>query len=148
MSATTVDIDTQRKGSGDVVIGQHSVAATTKIPGGVLVARDATGYAVNASDVAARSFAGVSCEMADNTSGAAADLDVRVHRRGIFEFAYTGALAVADIGKQVLVSDNQTVSVASTSHTLICGKLFKMSATSGKVWIEIDAAVDSNTPTT
>jgi len=138
MSAVTVDQNIP-KYIGD--IGEWGVKASEKIPAGVLVARNATPAAVNASDAAALVFAGVSCGMADNSSGLVNAINVRVHRRGIYEYPSNGTVAVTDIGKPLYVYDNHTLSIAATTHSLIAGRLVKIPS-SGYVWVEIDAAVD------
>jgi hypothetical protein len=145
MSATTVDRATLQWGFGVMIEGEWPVAATTKIPGGVLTARNTSGYAVNASDAASLTFAGISKNQADNTSGAAAALNVKTHRKGVFRLGKTGTITAADIGKDCYVSDNQTIALTGTSHALKCGKLAGL--VDSDVWVEIDSAVDANAAT-
>ncbi|MDD5087203.1 MAG: hypothetical protein PHI18_00190 [bacterium] len=146
MSATTEDRNTVQWGTGEMRIGEWPVYTLIVIPGGTLVARDTSGYAKLASDAASRTFAGVSESQADNSAGASGAINVRVHRRGVFKFASATTFTAADIGKQVYVSDNQTVALTGTSHSLKCGRLVAIDD-DGDVWIEIDLDVDSNTPT-
>jgi len=146
MGATTTDRNTLQWGWGCVISDEWDVLTATKIPAGVLVARDASGYAKNASDAASLTFAGISKEQADNTSGATGDKKVKVHSKGRFKLAAATTYTAADIGKQVYVSDNQTVIVATNSHNLKCGRLIAV-ASDGDVWVEIDADVNRNTAT-
>jgi len=146
MSATTSDRATLQWGTGEMRIGEWPVYAAEKIPAGTLVARSTSGYAYKATDAASRTFAGVSESQADNTDGLSAAINVTVHRRGVFKFASAATFTAADIGKQVYVSDNQTVALTGTSHSLKCGRVTAIDA-DGDVWIEIDLDVDSNTPT-
>lgn len=76
---------------------------------GVMVALDADGYLVEADDVTAVSFWGISLEAKDNTGGADGAIDCLVKRSGLV--ALTGAgLAATDVGKEVwLVTDSSTV---------------------------------------
>lgn len=145
MSATTSDRLTKQWGGTPMTLGEWPVKAAEKIPGGVLTARNTSGYAVNASDAASLTFAGVAVEAADNTNGAPAAITVQTHRRGVFLFANGDAIAAADIGKVVYVADNQTVVKADPGHTLKCGKVAAVE--SAGVWVEIDSAVDANAAT-
>lgn len=142
MAAVTTDQNTQKRLGGYL---DTPVAAATKIPAGVLVAQDATGYAVNATDAAARTFLGVSTVMADNTDGAAGAIDVHTEE-GIFgPFAMAAALTVADVGKVAYVSFNHTIAVTGTSHSLIVGHVYEI--TSAGAWIDTRGAVRGNAPT-
>lgn len=144
--STTTDRNTLQQGLGVVIGDEWPVLTATKIPAGVLVARDTSGYAKNATDAASLTFAGVAKEQADNTDGATGDITVKVHTKGRFKFAAAATYTAADIGKQVYVSDNETVAVAAPSHSLKCGRLIAVDA-SGDVWVEIDADVNRNAAT-
>jgi hypothetical protein len=97
------------------------VAASTKILAGGMVAVDTSGNAVKAVAASATpSAAGYGLkivgrceETADNSSGAAGDIKVKV-RRGVFELeteAGTGiAVTAADVGELCYLVDDQTVS--------------------------------------
>lgn len=58
--------------------------------------------------LALKVFAGVAVEAAANGSGSAGDLTAQVYRKGVFEFVGSG-LAETDIGREVWLSDDQTV---------------------------------------
>lgn len=92
------------------------VAAATNIYAGTLVALDASGNLVNASDAAAIRVAGRAEETVDNSAGSAGDLKATV-KRGVFKFANSGSAAVDadDKGKICFVEDNQTVAETSTN---------------------------------
>ena len=134
MSATTVDRNTPEYGYCSYPVIEPGVAASTKIPAGVMVALDTSGTATNASDAAGLIFAGVSQAMADNSSGGASAIRVKC-KPGIYEFAAAAAYTAADVGKQVYVTDNQTVTVSSGAHNLKCGRLFAVLA-SGNVRVD------------
>lgn len=136
MAATTTDRNTYHK----QIYLQRSVAvkAATSIPKGVLVAVDATGYAVNASDAANLKVVGVSWEAVDNSDGASGDLRIKVEE-GVFALGVAGDLTVADVGKKVYVSDNQTVAEATGTNSIVAGELFEIDA-EGTAWIKVARA--------
>lgn len=147
MGATTTDRNTKMYGYSQRAAGEWPVLNATKIPAGVLVARNTSGYAASASDAVSLTFSGVSKEQADNLLGVAGALKVRVHRGGVFNFVDgSAAMTAADIGKQAYVSDNQTIVLTGTGHSLKCGRIFDVPG-DGTVWIEIDLDVDANTAT-
>ena len=74
-------------------------------------------------------YQGVSEEYVDNSAGANAAKTVRV-RRGVFEFATTGA-AISDVGKMVFATDDQTVAKNGTTNAVYVGRIYQfLSATS------------------
>lgn len=112
IAASTVAIDTPER-AGDVLA--LPVAATTLIPAGVLVALNAAGNAVNASDAAALLVVGRSEGDADNSVGNAGDIKVVV-KRGVFRFRNSddNAVDADDKGKPCFVESNQAVAETST----------------------------------
>lgn len=88
------------------------VGAAKTIYAGTLVML-AAGYAEAGADTASRVFAGVAQETVDNADGAAGDEDVELAKVGEFKFASASALAAGDEGKEVFISDDQTVALAA-----------------------------------
>lgn len=86
------------------------VAATTAIYAGTLVARNGSGHAVPAAATAGLTVVGRAEADANNASGSAGDLSVRV-KRGVFRFANSGTATVDadDEGKLCFVEDDSTV---------------------------------------
>ena len=119
-------------------IAQYPVAATAKIFAGTLVALDASGDAVPASDAAGLRVIGRAEHNADNTSGAAGDLTILV-KRGVFRYANSATAAVDadDKGKIVFVEDDMTVAETSTNKCK-AGRVFDVDADG--VWIDTRAA--------
>lgn len=112
------------------------VAADTIIYAGTIVARDANGDAVPASDTAGLRVMGRAEAQADNTDGAAGDIKVKV-RLGCFKFANsaTAAIDADDLGKMAVVEDDQTV--AETSTNLVCaGRITGLDDDGANVWID------------
>lgn len=119
MTATTTARESRRK-DGEIIA--YPVAAGTKIPKGVLVNINAAGYAANSSDTAGETFAGVSYETIDNSTGAAGDLFIRVDTTGTFQFVDGSANgAQTDVGVEFKIVDNQTVTDAATTNNIKCG---------------------------
>lgn len=133
MSATTSDRDTKYVPMHDV--GAIPVAAATKLPAGTLICIDASGNAVAAADTSGYEFAGVPDAQADNTNGLAGAITVRCRRSGAFLLAKSGTFAVANIGDEVYVADNQTVTLTAGNGVKVgryCG-----AGPNSQVWIDI-----------
>lgn len=107
MSATTVDRNTPKHLTDDLVL---PVAAATKILAGIMVARNASGYAVPASDATGLRVLGRAESQADNTDGSAGDIEATI-RPGIYlwENDETNPVTDAHVGERCYVKDNQTV---------------------------------------
>lgn len=136
MTATTTDRNTPRR-DGDQY--SFSVAASTKIPAGVIVTADSTGYAANGrTDTSVSQVClGVSAALADNTSGAAGATLVPVER-GVFRFgnsASTDLIAIANIGSTAYIVDNQTVAKTNGSSTRVAAGLI-VDVDADGVWIK------------
>ena len=80
---------------------------------------------------------GVADEGVDNSTGAAADLEIRV-RKGTFEFPTTGANPIlqADVGRVVFVlDDNNVVKIAGVTNNIKAGTLDSVDVESGLFWV-------------
>lgn len=74
--------------------------------------------------VAADSFMGFALRKADNSSGSAGDVSVRVAQQGVVELAITGVTGVGDLNSTVYASDDDTFTLTSTGNTSI-GKVIR-----------------------
>lgn len=135
MAATSLPIFTDER-LGEIYY--IPVAAATKIPAGVIVALDANGRAVNASDTAALRVIGRAEETVDNTAGGAGDLSINV-KRGVFKWVNSAANAItaAYLRKPAYVEDNQTVATTSTNK-VVAGRIVAVDADGG-IWIDTRA---------
>jgi hypothetical protein len=144
MAASTRDRDTKRRSGREIY---WPIAAATKIYGGIMVALNAAGYLVAASDTAALRVAGVSDELKDNTGGANGALSLQLRRQGaenhLFLFANSTANAIvqADLGKVVYVEDDHTVA-RTTTNFVKAGRFMGFGgdpdgSDATKCWIEI-----------
>jgi len=113
-----------------------AMAAATIIYAGAMIARNAAGHAVPASDTAGELVIGSSENQVDNSVGAAGDLNITARRNRSFHFANSGAspLTIADIGSDALVEADDTVAKA-TVNSIVAGKVLDVDATG--VWVEI-----------
>lgn len=132
MTALTEDRNTPRR---EGVIYNDPVKGGVTLFGGSMYSLDANGLAVPASDTAGLSnVRGIVQERVDNSAGGDGDKTVD-GREGVFQLT-SSSLVNADIGKAMYVSDDQTVTKASTTHQVMAGVLVaKDSAT--KAWIAI-----------
>lgn len=114
------------------------VAASTKIEAGKMVAVNASGYAVEASDTAGLVVIGKADQTIDNSSGANGDLSVAVERGYAFLYKNSGtnAVTIASIGSNVVVEDDETVST-DTTNDIVAGKCMGLEGPTG-VWVLID----------
>ncbi|WP_068634710.1 hypothetical protein [Thauera butanivorans] len=135
MAAQTADRNTPYRTAEDF---EFPVAAATKIFGGALVCINASSLATKGATATGLKCVGIARDVADNSAGAAGAIRVKV-RRGCFRFANSAAadlVALADIGADCYVVDDQTVAKTSASNTRsIAGKVRDVDADG--VWVEI-----------
>lgn len=115
-----------------------AVKASTLLDAGKMIALDATGYAVHASDAAGLKVVGMSDEAVDNSSGAAGAATVMVRRKKAFLFKNdaTNAVAQAHVGGNVYVKDAVTVDSDGGTNNIVAGKCIGIET--GGVWVEIN----------
>jgi hypothetical protein len=131
MAAATADKLTPRKEAEEKA---YPVKASTTIYAGTLVAVDANGHALPASDAAGLKVVGVADAKADNSAGAAAAINVKV-RRGVFRLA-AASITLAMVGTIMYVVDDQTFDDAVGTNGVKAGRLVEfISTTEG--WLEI-----------
>lgn len=121
MTATTTDRESKRS---DGKLKSLKIS-NVKIPKGVLACVNTSGYVTNGSDTASYLFAGVSYEQVDNSAGSAGDKEIRVEKTGEHTFAFgAGNATQASVGKEVCITDNQTVDdAATTTNDIKCGAI-------------------------
>lgn len=135
MTAVAADRITEKKVLG---LKSYPVAATAKIFAGSMVAIDADGFAVPASDTAALRVVGVATHTIDNTAGADGALNVNVESPIIARYAAT-SITQAMVGQMMYVVDDQTFDDTLGTNGVKAGRLVEfISATEG--WIEIRPA--------
>lgn len=98
------------------------VIAADIIYAGAAVGENGSGYFRPL--VAGDPFAGFAERKADNSAGAAGDINVRVRQRGKTVLDVVGVTAVTDEGSTVYASDDDTFTLTSTSNSPI-GKIVR-----------------------
>jgi hypothetical protein len=136
MAALTEDRKTPRR-DGDIL--NISVAGSTKIYAGSLVARDANGYATPGATATTLLGIGRAEAQADNSSGSDGDIVVDV-RKGVFRFANSAGgdeITSADIGSYCYIVDDQTVAKTDGTGTRsVTGKVFDVDPDG--VWVKFE----------
>lgn len=84
---------------------------------------------------AGNAFAGFAQRKADNSSGAAAAINVRVERKGMIQLSVSGAV-ITDIGQPVYATDDDTFQFTPTSAVFI--GFVRRFVSSGVVVVEFD----------
>lgn len=130
-AAATEAIDTDERPGETVAL---PVLAATTIYGGTLVAIDANGWAVPASDTANLKVVGRAEETVDNSAGANGDLKINV-KKGVFRFSNSGtsAVAQANVGAACVVEDDNTVAM-DTTNDIPAGLVVEVDANG--VWVD------------
>lgn len=130
-AVATAERDTEKRAGEFLTL---PLAADTVIYGGTLVAKDANGRLVPASDTAGLRVIGRAAATVDNTDGSAGDLDGTVEL-GVFFFdnSETNAVDAADVGTMAEVEDDQTVADDSTNH-VAAGRVVEVTAEG--VWVD------------
>jgi hypothetical protein len=134
--ALTADRNTRSKGTPGAQYKIAVKASTIIYEGSIVAVAGATGYAEPAADTAGQIVQGVCMEQADNSDGAAGDIEVTV-RKGTFYVTNNGTNPVvqATIGDDVHIQDDQTVRISGSVNSIVAGKV--ESFDSGGVWIRI-----------
>lgn len=116
----------------------RAVAANVKIWQGAFVALSATGYATPGAVATTLKADGIALSTVDNTGAAAGDKTVEVEK-GVFQFknsAAGDAIAIADIGNDCYIVDDETVAKTNGGATRsIAGKIADVDAQG--VWVRI-----------
>lgn len=135
MANTTKDIARTYEAGVEPIFNDYGVEASTTIYEGAAVGIDPSTNHAEAFATASSVFAGFAMTKADNSSGAAGDINVHVRSRGIVKLTVataSGQGATLDLGDAVFAVDDQTFNVTSDSQKQI-----------GKVHRVISQAADS-----
>lgn len=135
---TALSADKARHVKGSPIGGPAmDVAASTTLYGGGLICNDTSGNAVPAADTASYTLAGVSSEKVDNSSGSVGDETVAPEYGQVEELEIQGSsLDKTDIGKNVFVQDDQTVTDAATATNDVKVGLLR-GVSGGKAYVQI-----------
>ena len=132
MAALTDNIEIIEKDPRQLAL---PVVAADIIYRGAMVMHNAAGFAAPAVAEAGAVFAGIAGEKADNSAGAAGDINVIISNDGIHLLNGTG-FAQANVGSLVYASDDQTISTTQGSNEQLVGRIEQfVSAT--QVYVDI-----------
>lgn len=138
MAALTADRNTRIRTGGATRTGVGDVAATTKIYKGSVIAKNASGYVVPASDAANLKVIGIAEETVDNSAGLDGAKTVPYITGVAAELVNAGG-AIVQASKHALcyAADDQSVSTAAAmTNDLPVGQVVEFTTT--KVWVYID----------
>lgn len=132
--ALSANAEVDRKEMG---LNSIPVAASATIYKGAMVGLS-SGYArgLVAGDV----FVGIAYEKADNSSGSAGDINVRVWDEGKFLLTGSG-FTQGTVGSKIYASADGTVTTTSSSNSLI-GRCVGYYSTT-QIWVQIDVVKES-----
>ncbi len=137
MAALTTDRKLRLQGEIRRTFSADLAAATT-IYAGALVAKNASGYVVPASDAAAIKVIGFALEQVVN-SGAAGAKSITVGTGVIECLNASGAIVQAGMHALCYVADDQSVSTAAAmTNDVIAGRVVAFTTT--KVFVDVDPA--------
>lgn len=145
MAALTAERDTparQVKWGGDIY--EADVAASTKVFAGAIVMQNATGEFTEGATATGQIAIGRCENTVDNSSGAAGDAGRVQARTGIFKFANSGGdpVAVADVGADVFIEDDQTVAKTDGTGTRSRAGIMVELDADGGVWVAFTFPLD------
>lgn len=141
MAGLTADRLTRTRSGGSTRLGEADLAANAKIYVGALIAKNAAGYVVAASDTAGLKVIGIATEAADNTGGADGALSVH-YLTGVEAELDNAGGAIVQASKHALctVSDDHSVTTAAvTVNDVVAGRVRSFDAAS--VWVYVDEEI-------
>lgn len=136
MATRSSDIKRDFDASVDPWFQEWGATASDIIYEGSAVGLNTSGYAKPAA--IADMFAGFAAVQCDNSAGAAAAKKVKVRTQGMVKMAVTNASAITDRGDGVYLSDDDTLTLTSTSMKLIGKVVRHISSTTCLVFFEAD----------
>ena len=114
----------------------YGVEASEIIYDGALVGSNGSGYAQAFAD--GNTFLGVAVDgQADNSTGAAGDIDILVRNKVILQFAVTGVADIDDTGAKVYATDDSTLSLTDSGSDTCVGRIDSF-VSAGVALVEFD----------
>ena len=101
----------------------YPVAASVNVLQGTMVYLTAAGFATDVTATGVNGFVGIAVGQADNTSGAAGDIQVEVYTEGDFELVGAGTYTQANVGDYVYGDDNYVINTAIGSTSVPIGRV-------------------------
>ena len=118
------------------------VAASTTLYEGAIVCADTSGYGAVGADTASFAALGICTKKVDNSSGSNGDKTAIVER-GQLEKIATSVLVQADVGKNAVIADDQTVTDgAAATNDVELGVIERIE--SGYAWVRVGIFAEAN----
>ena len=117
MTTLAADVSRNYEANEDPIFNDLPVIVTDIIYEGAAVGDNASGAARPL--VAGDPFWGFAHNRADNSAGAAGDIDVHVRQQGTVQLVVTGVSGVGDVGEDVYAADDNDFTLVTTSNTQI-----------------------------
>lgn len=141
MPALATDTIPRMRAGGGSRYNTGKAAANAVIFNGALIAKNATGFIVAASDAAAIKVVGIATVAANNTGGADGALDVQYITAIEVELNNAaGAIVQASFGTLCCVADDNSVTTAAVAANDVLAGLVR-SFTATKVWVFVDEVI-------
>lgn len=141
MAALAADRLTRTRAGGSTRMGTADLAANAKIYNGALIAKNAAGYVVPASDTAGLKVIGIALQAGDNTGGADGALSI-TYLTGVEAELDNAGGAIVQASDHALctVSDDHSVTTAAvTVNDIVAGRVRRFDAAS--VWVYVDEEI-------
>jgi hypothetical protein len=137
MTALSADKRVQSYETGARVLASIGAAANAVWYKGSLIARNASGYGVVASDAANIAVVGIAREGGNNTGGSNGAKEIPIEYGAVYQLEIQStSITIADIGLTAVVQDDQTVTDAATaSNDIPVGRIVDVRG--GKAWVEV-----------
>lgn len=118
----------------------YQVLASTTIFAGAIVALDAAGFAIPATDTAGLVIVGRARDKVDNSAGGNGDEDV-IAEKGVFLYNNDSGSPVvqADVGRPALVEDDNSFAT-STVNSISAGQIRELEPDTNQVWVAVALA--------
>lgn len=134
MATATASLPISRR-SGN--FSSFVVAAATKLFQGVFAALDGSNRLVAATDAAARRVIGLMAEEADNSAGAAGDIEGKVEHGLFLVNNGANALTNAHIGKPAFIEDDNTVGSSPGTNAVVAGIVHEVTSQGVWLWVGV-----------
>jgi len=137
MTALSADKRVQSYETGARILASIGAAANAVWYKGSLIARNASGWGVAASDAANIAVVGIAREGGNNTGGSNGAKEIPIEYGGVYALEIQGStITRANIGQTAVVQDDQTVTNAATAaNDVPIGRI--VDVRDGKAWVEV-----------
>jgi hypothetical protein len=135
MATLTKDTPREYESAADIWCNHIPVIASDIIYQGAAVGESGTSGTARPLE-GGDNFLGFATQQADNSTGSASDINVKVRQKGTVKLKVTGASGVTDLGDEVYAADDNDFTLTASGATQI-GKVVRwISSTTCMVYFE------------